>query len=144
MSAGIGRLQREILDTLAARPGGDMIEDYRGYRAWLEFGAHDLRAVSCEMAKKMDGLSYCHYSSESWQPAFSRAIAGLSNRNMLEVLWLVPLRGVEPEFEIQNVEIAGDFYLKWFSRQRRFVGKRPDFITLNKAASSKYGTDLLY
>ena len=97
-----------------------------------------------EMAKKMDGLSYCHYSFESWQPAFSRAIAGLSNRNMLEVLWLVPLRGVEPEFEIPNVEIAGDFYLKWLSRQRRFVGKRPDFITLNKAASSKYGTDLLY
>ena len=38
MSRGPGYLQREILAALAARPGGDMIVDGRGHRAWLADG----------------------------------------------------------------------------------------------------------
>jgi len=138
MSRGLGCLQRAILTALAARPGGDTLEDNRGYRAWLAHDVHDLRKISREMAKKMSGISHCHYVTEAWQASFSRAVASLSKRSLIEILWLVPLRGIEPEFEIPNTELADGVYMTWFSRQRRFVGMRPDFITLSKAAASKY------
>ncbi len=144
MSRGLGGKQRAILDALETRLGGDQIEDHRGYRAWLTFGTHDLRRVSREMAKTMGGISHCNYASESWQSSFSRAIAGLAKMRMIEILWLVPLRGIEPEFEIPTTELASDLYLTWFSRQRRFIGIRQNFITLNKARAYERGASALY
>ena len=139
MSAGIGHLQQAILDRLAARPGGDMVRDGCGRRAWLANGTHDLRAVSREIAG-----SHCRYATESWQASFSRAIAGLADRCALNVLWLVPLEAVEREFAWPSVELAGGLYLQWFSRQRRFVGNRPDFLTLRPAYTSEYNAAQLY
>jgi hypothetical protein len=139
MSKGLGWLQRAILATLEARPGGDMLTDCCGTCAWLADGTHDLRAVSREMAG-----SHCRYATESWQASFSRAIAGLADRCALNVLWLVPLEAVEHEFAWPSVELAGGLYLQWFSRQRRFVGNRPDFLTLREAYTSEYNPASLY
>lgn len=135
MSRGLGHLQRKILDTLATRPGGDMLIDGDGARAWLAEGAHDLRMVSRKMAAQ---ITPCQSEAESWSASFSRAVAGLADRRELNILWLVPLEAVEPEFAWPSIDLAGGIYLQWFSRQRRFVGKRPDFITLNGAYSFEY------
>ncbi len=120
MSKGLGYLQREIIDTLAGRPGGDMIVDGCGRRAWLADGVHDLRKVSRSMARAAGTLD-CEYAASSWQASFSRAVAGLAKRRMLNVLWRVPLDAVEPEFAWPSAEFAGGIHLNWFSRQRRFV-----------------------
>ena len=120
MSKGLGYLQREIIDTLAGRPGGDMIVDGCGRRAWLADGVHDLRKVSRSMARAAGTLD-CEYAANSWQASFSRAIAGLVNRRVIEVVWRVPLCAIEPEFAWPSAEFAGDIHLNWFSRQRRFV-----------------------
>jgi hypothetical protein len=138
MSQGLGHLQRSILDALAARPGGDMLTDAFGLRAWLADGTHDLRAVSLEVAG-----SQSRYATEAWSASFSRAVAGLAERREVNILWLVPLEAVEREFAWPSIELAGDVYLQWFSRQRRFAGNRPDFLTLNLAYASEYGATSL-
>lgn len=143
MSAGIGHLQQSILNALETRLGGDVLYDQRGYRAWLTFGTHDLRRLSRELAKKMDGVSNCNYASESWKSSFSRAIGGLANRRLIEIIWLVPIRGIEPEFETPAIELDDDLYLTCFSSQRRFAETKPESITLNRARASKYCADLL-
>ncbi len=120
MSRGPGYLQREILAALAARPGGDMIQDGCGRRAWLADGVHDLRAISREMARAA-GTPDCEYATGVWTASFSRAVAGLAKRRMLNVLWRVPLCAIEPEFAWPSAEFAGGIHLNWFSRQRRFV-----------------------
>ena len=120
MSKGIGHLQRGILAALAARPGGDIIVDGCGRRAWLAEGVHDLRAISRSMARAAGTLD-CEYATSVWTASFSRAVAGLAQRRMLDVLWRVPLYAVEPEFAWPSAEFAGDIHLNWFSRQRRFV-----------------------
>jgi len=120
MSKGIGYMQREILVRLAARPGGDMLTDTCGRRAWLADGVHDLRAISREMTRAA-GTPDCEYATSVWTASFSRAVAGLAQRRMIDVLWRVPLDAVEPEFAWPSAEFAGDIHLNWFSRQRRFV-----------------------
>ena len=120
MSRGPGRLQRAILAALETRPGGDLIVDGHGRRAWLADNIHDLRSVSRSMARAA-GTPNCEYAASSWQAGFSRAIAGLAQRHMIDVLWRVPLYAVEPEFAWPSAEFAGDIHLNWFSRQRRFV-----------------------
>ena len=120
MSKGLGYLQREIIDTLAGRPGGDMIVDGCGRRAWLADGVHDLRAISREMTRAAGTLD-CEYATSVWQVSFSRAVSGLLRRELIEVLWRVPLYAIEPEFAWPSTEFAGDIHLNWFSRQRRFV-----------------------
>jgi hypothetical protein len=138
MSRGPGSRQREIIAALGSRQGGDMLTDTFGSRAWLADGTHDLRAVSREMAG-----SQSRYATEAWSASFSRAVAGLAERRELNVLWLVPLEAVEREFAWPSIELAGDVYLQWFSRQRRFAGNRPDFLTLNLAYASEYGATSL-
>ena len=140
MSADIGHLQRAILAALETRPGGDVLEDNCGHRAWLADGVHDLRKVSCELASRMGGISHCNHVTEAWSASFSRAVAKLADRCALNVLWLVPLEAVDREFAWPSVELAGGLYLQWFSRQRRFVGKRPNFLTLNAAYASECRT----
>ena len=83
MSKGLGYLQREILATLAERPGSDMIQDGCGSCAWLADRTHDLRAVSREMASRMGGISHCNHVTEAWSAAFSRAVAKLADRGAL-------------------------------------------------------------
>ena len=120
MSRGLGRWQRAILAALAARPGGDIIDDGCGHRAWLADGVHDLRAISREMTRAA-GTPDCEYATSVWTASFSRAVAGLAQRRMIDVLWRVPLIAIEPEFQWPSAEFAGDIHLNWFSRQRRFV-----------------------
>ncbi len=120
MSKGLGYLQREIIDTLAGRPGGDVVRDGCGRRAWLADGVHDLRAISREMTRAA-GTPDCEYATGVWTASFSRAIARLAQRHMIDVLWRVPLIAIEPEFAWPSAEFAGDIHLNWFSRQRRFV-----------------------
>ena len=120
MSRGIGHLQRGILTRLAARPGGDMLTDTCGHRAWLAGGVHDLRAISREMARAA-GVPDYEYATSVWTASFSRAIARLAQRHMIDVLWRVPLCAIEPEFAWPSAEFAGGIHLNWFSRQRRFV-----------------------
>ncbi len=120
MSKGIGHLQRGILAALAARPGGDMVRDGCGRRAWLGVGVHDLRAISREMTRAA-GTPDCEYATSVWTAGFSRAVAGLAQRHMIDVLWRVPLIAIEPEFQWPSAEFAGDIHLNWYSRQRRFV-----------------------
>ena len=98
MSKGLGYLQREIIDTLAARPGGDMLTDTCGHRAWLAGGVHDLRSVSREMARAA-GVPDYEYATSVWAASFSRAVAKLAQRHMIDVLWRVPLIAIEPEFQ---------------------------------------------
>jgi len=133
-------LQREILAALAARPGGDIIDDGCGHRAWLADGVHDLRKVSCELASRMGGISHCNHVTGAWSAGFSRAIAKLADRGALNTLWLVPLEAAEFEFAWPCIDLAGGLYLQWFSKQRRFVGKRPNFLTLNAAYASECRT----
>ena len=139
MSRGIGNLQRAILGTLAARPGGDVIEN-RYRRAWLADGVHDLRTVSHEMAKVMGGISHHDYVSGAWQASFSRAVAGLVRRKMIESISLVPLRDFETDYPARIEYLADGEYLNWTSRQCRFarvkdVSVMETSITLNEAAA---------
>ena len=128
MSRGIGHMQREILTALETRSGGDLLTDSCGSRAWLTSGTHDLRKVSQELSMRLNGKSHCNYATESWPASFSRAIAGLAQRRKIEILWLVPLEAAEREFAWPRIELDSNLYLQWFSRQRRFVGNRPDFL----------------
>lgn len=120
MSRGIGHLQQAILDTLAARPGGDEIEN-RYSRAWLADDVHDLRTVSHEMAQVMGGISHQHFHTGAWQASFSRAVAGLVRRKMLESLSLVPLRDFEADYPVRIEYLSDGEYLNWTSRQCRFA-----------------------
>jgi len=113
-------MQRAILGALAARPGGDMIVDGCGRRAWLGGGVHDLRQLSREMARAA-GTPDCEYATGVWTAGFSRAVSRLAQRHMIDVLWRVPLIAIEPEFQWPSAEFAGGIHLNWFSRQRRFV-----------------------
>ncbi len=136
MSRGTGHLQRKILAALAARPGGDMIVDGCGRRAWLADGTHDLRRVSRELASRSDR----HGSAASWSAAYCRAVAGLVDRGAVNIVWLVPIDVAEADFDMPATNIDGASYLIWFSPQRRFVGKRQNFLTLATAYASKYST----
>ncbi len=120
MSRGIGSLQRAICDTLAARPGADEIES-GCRRAWLADGVHDLRTVSHEMAKVMGGIFHNQYHTAAWQASFSRAVAGLVSRKMIESLSLVPLRDFESDYPARIEYLSDCEYLNWPGRQCRFV-----------------------
>ena len=121
MSKGIGHLQREIIAALAARHGGDILTDTCGRCAWLADDVHDLRKVSREMAKTTTGLTNYEYVTSSWSASFSRATAGLAQRHMIDVLWAVPLQAAESEFAWPVAEVDGAIYMRWYSRQRRFI-----------------------
>ena len=140
MSRGLGCMQQAIIDRLKARPGGDVLVDNCGHRAWLDGSAHDLRKVSCELASRMGGISHCNHVTGAWSAGFSRAIAKLADRGALNTLWLVPLEAAESELAWPSIDLAGGLYLQWFSKQRRFVGKRPNFLTLNAAYASECRT----
>ena len=120
MSAGIGRMQRAILDALAGRPGGDLIVDGHGRRAWLADSTHDLRQLSREMARAAGTLD-CQYATNSWRASFSRGISGLLKRGVVEILWYVPLQAAEHGFAWPVTETEGNIFMNWFSRQKRFV-----------------------
>lgn len=128
-------MQRAILDALAARPGGDMIVDGCGHRAWLGGGVHDLRQLSREMTRAA-GTQDCQYAASSWQVSFSRGISGLLKRGVVEILWSVPLEAIEPEFVWPVVEVDGAIYMQWYSRQRRFVRAQNFYLTHTAAALS--------
>ena len=113
-------MQRGILAALAARPGGDVIHDGCGRRAWLADDVHDLRAISREMTRAAGTPDY-EYATSVWSASFSRAVTRLVQRGMIDVLWCVPLDAVETEFAWPITELSGDIRLNWFSRQRRFV-----------------------
>ncbi len=120
MSRGTGHLQRKILAALAARPGGDMIVDGCGRRAWLAEGVHDLRAISRSMARAA-GTPDCEYATGVWKSSFSRSVAGLAKRRAFDVLWCVPLQAAERGFAWPVTETEGNIFMNWFSRQKRFV-----------------------
>ena len=139
MSRCPGYLQMAILDALATRRGGDILVDGCGRRAWLVDGTHDLRRVSQELASRSDR----HGSAASWSAAYCRAVAGLVDRGAVNIVWLVPIDAAEVDFDMPATNIDGASYLLWFSPQRRFVGKRQDFLTLATTYASEAHTALI-
>lgn len=130
MSRGLGHLQREIMATLAARSGGDELEDYRGYRAWIADGAHDLRAVTREMARRMGGSNRHGFINIAWQASFSRAVAGLVSRELIEILWLERFQFIPVHIQRRRSSFCTRLgrtrrgFGRWFPKAHGWFGRR--------------------
>ena len=146
MSRGLGKLQREILETLEEAKASGIV--YRGV-SWYKYdidalgrlaGAqpgwvvaqgcevllaphvYDLRASMKHLAKHHGALEQGQWVTRSFAASFSRAVRSLVKRGYLDVLWPVPIQAaLEGGDEWRLMYLADGTYLKPGNRQRRFV-----------------------
>lgn len=117
MSNGIERLQTEILRVIRDRPGGDVIEDWRGNRAELAAGIHDLRVIASQFTRASQ------FVDPDRQDAFRLAITELVERGILHVLTKVPMANCDPDHNWypRILEVQNELFLITRKRERRFV-----------------------
>ncbi len=152
MSRGLGKLQRDILNTLEEAKqdmfnytGSYRQENIGNYKGWkwdrpgwvvcrnriilLADHVYDLRASMKYLAAKQ-GQTYCrgNYTNGKFQAAFSRAVKGLIARGLIEPLGLVPIvdyRASNQDHEYSSVimNLSDGLYLNINKRQNRFIVK---------------------
>lgn len=124
MSKGIGPLQSEILEAIRNRPGGDVVEDWRGHRAERAPGIHDLRAIAPQFTKVGE------FQDSSRQDAFRLAIAGLVELGILHMLSKVPIIFCDPDHLWQSRvrDLPEGKIFVTSTRERRFVRLNPPAI----------------
>lgn len=135
MGRGLGKLQREILDSLeeskeslpyyqgavshAAEPFPFCLPGWvihRSASVQIAAGTYDLMSVSRFLANKR-GLRFVE---GAFQTAFSRAVAGLIRRGELVQPSLVPIQAVEKDPHGRVLDIADGMFI--------FPGRRTRFV----------------
>jgi hypothetical protein len=148
MSRGLGKLQREILETLddAKRHFG---EDYSYHGGFTKFGIaarwklpgwvvhrgaafrlgeamYDLRASCRYLAHRHDALDRGRWLDPRFQASFSRAVRSLVKRGLLVPKHLLRIEDYDEEtaHHAQIQHLKEGMYVFVSERQVRFVGKR--------------------
>lgn len=114
---GIERLETDILNVIRNRPGGDVIEDWRGNRAELAADVHDLRVIAAQFTR------VGQFAAPDRQDTFRQAITELVERGILHVLTKVPMANCDPDHNWypRILEVQNELFLITRKRERRFV-----------------------
>jgi hypothetical protein len=147
MSRGLGKLQREILDTLDEAKRHFIEEQYRGgdggggygsdsrwnRPGWVKHAGatfriglliYDLRASCCYLATRHSAFEYGHHLQPRFQAAFSRAARGLVKRDLLRTVRVLPIEEWDedhPPSQVLDLDTGPHVFVS--DKQVRFVYK---------------------